>query len=691
MARRPATPTTLQVVLPTRRRSFGSIVGGWAFRVARRLLVALTVATFLLALHGLLEFKRRWTGGQRHIFRPVALATLLWIPYDQAWQTYFVVAGLLGGLGAVRKLSKLAVRWASQRELRLLSIAFAALSTWHAVFNGIDGLWPTVTCLAVYATGATVVVVNWVRGREIRPTEEKTDELLQEWAEKVAVIPRLTPIDPLTGDYIEPEVPALNGRFTEWKSTGSGEGMGVLTLDRRRASEVVGLSEVVERALDLRRGSVRLMADPQLTVRQVQVVLVRDPDAAARRKVYWEGPTLAKDGRFVLARTPDGQPLYGRLRYPEMGSATHAGVVAPSMGGKGGAFRIIALEAALDPSTAVVSLDGKGGGGIPYLASSSSHHVSEKRLWLPTLRAFHAAMEVRSQLEGQRGHDGWVPTEEAPQMALFIDELPKVNGYLPGSRKSPGSVQIVNDISRTGRSLGYCVYATMQKGDEAGWGSTDTRNNVLGPAGWIWHGKTQDVQAKNTGMQGFQNTHGINPTLLPSGPGWAFVVGESLPGQPGMPARTLWVPTRSDVEKGHDAPFGTVEDWLERDAVQPAWHPLEREAFQETYDQLVGAEESSAAVLPPSALVPAQGNPNPFRRPDPAWGTAPVATVTDIDATPAGRQKVLAVLREAVEPLSAREVARRMDRHVSTVIEHLKKLAADEQAVETSDGWKAVA
>lgn len=686
-------------------------------------------AKFELVRYAIVAWLAGLTGGRRHVVRPLTLLAVAWIPFPRDWLVHGAAAAVFwvvyGTRGKVRGWSK--------REVGILATAATTVTLWHLAFAAWGGF--------EVAAGPIVLGVGylgvlgyhaglWIHGRRVR-APAPPDPLLLEWASKVAPVPGLTPeipVDPAVPDGPSRYVPTelgldAEGEFTEWTSTDGGEGgTGVLRLTRTRASDVAKLDEHAERALDLRRGSVVISADPRLSVREVRIHITRDPHAAAERMVWFDGLTLDNDGRFVIQKRRDGSPVYGRHRKPQSGSAVHVGYVAPSEGGKGAAFRIHAIEAAADPLTCRVNIDGKGGGGIPYMRHGAAHHVSKPHLYLPTLEAYHAAMMVRSSLEEERGADGWVASEEAPQVDLWADELPKIHAQ--GNRKEQARAKwLILDISQTGRSLGYDLRATLQKGDDAGWGSTTTRMNVMQNAGWVWLGKVADVGAKNTAYQSLTRELGIDPVNLPDGAGWAYVTGGALAGQAVMEARTLYLPTRNDVErKKMESPYGTFEDWLERYGVQTAWHPKEWTAFRTTFERHAEAAEKAkekAESAGSAAMAPPQGSPVATGGGDGEAGGAifdpwavPIgnsarsaggglATVTQIRQAPApapkmpaGRLKVLAALEEAAEReegrVSAREIARRTELHLSTVIGHLEKLAADGYADGGPDeGWRA--
>lgn len=694
---------------------------GWVIRKTMWLLWKITSGLLRAKLQILRALLLAWlaglTGRWRHIVRPITLVALAWIPFPNDWEVYAAAAVTLwiayGTRGKVRGWSK--------REVGILATGSSAVALWHPAFaawGGFEVGFAPIALGVAYLAALGYHAGLWIDGRRVRPAAPP-DPLLLEWAEKVTPIPGLTPVVPVDPEvldgpvrYVPTELGAeFEGEFTEWTSTGEGEAAGVLRLTRSKASDIADKDEDAERALDLRRGGVVISADPRLSVREVRVYIRKDPEAAARQLAFWQGPTLQKDGRFEWQRRRDGSVVYGRKRRPEVGSVIHIGMVAPSRGGKGGAFRIVLLESAIDPLTVNVNIDGKGGGGIPYAKKGAKIHVTEKHLWLPTLEGYHAAMGVRSDRMSVAEQDGWVATPTFPEMDLNVDELPKVHSW--GTRKQQNRAKfIVLDVTRTGGSLGYGLRATLQKGDDGGWGDTETRMNAMGEAGQVWLGKVTDVGATNTAFQSLGKELGIDPARLPDGSGWAYVAGKGGGGQAVLEARTLWIPTRFDVEgKGMEAPLGTVEDWMERYAVATEPDPLEWEAFQDAYDRTLREIESAAAVAPPAGVPVAVGAPAgggdgvPGGALEDPWAVplgGGLATVTRIPtaaaAPPAlrmspGMVKTLGVLteaRDADERVSARKIAKRTSQHVSTVIQHLDKLTAAGVAEGGPDeGWRA--
>lgn len=671
----------------------------------------------LVTMAALLALKKGWRGGQRHFWRPVILSAFAWPTFDGAWLFWLTLSAVPGIWSAKRVLAhrqevrakadgqpakpapaaRKRRRYLSTYELWLLGGAGLVLSAWHGALSvwPAVGLWGWAIYGVVYTLATLAFGWAWFDSRRIRSTAEGIDHFLHRWANLVAIIEGTTPfgpdgkpapVDPDTGQPSKLSVPKLAGKWSHFEQRDDGVWVGIIDLSESKASEVAVLDEDVERALNLRRGAVTLGTDPKLTVRQLRVMVVLNPDALASRLNYWDGPSLDAEGRFVLARTKDQRPVYASLRSRKTGSAHFAGFAAPSGSGKGGATRIAVVEAALDPETLVIIIDGKRGAGVPYLRAGARLYVSDPKLWVPTIEAFVAAMEARKDSYAAEGRDSFTPRPGEPHVLLVIDEL--ANGVLPQDRKTV--VRCLKNIAGTGRSVGFSFWATMQKGDEPSWGATEIRSNVM-DNGFMWLGPSTDVQTKNTSYQSLQSIYGVDPSQLPEEGGWCFVVGRVLQNRTGEAARGLWLPNRQDVsEKGHDAPFGVVEDVLEAGAVHPEW------AEQVVFESVL-ATRSASAVLPAPQAAREEATVGPFAAPDvmsklaDATSTPAPSTSTTSGQRPAPTETQAAYLKTVVAaegtPLSTREVARRLSVAPGTANDNLQALARKGWVEQTAGGW----
>lgn len=380
-------------------------------------------------------------------------------------------------------------------------------------------------------------------------------------------------------------VPQLAG---EWESWDQARGVGVLTLEDTLASDAAKLDERVEHALNQRRGTVTISAVPELTVRQVRVVLSSSPEERASRLHSWQGPTLT-NGRCHLATRPDGAEDWVALRDVANGRARFGSLAGPTSCGKGGAQRIIGLEAALDRDTLLLICDGKSGAGLPYLAAGAWWYARTTTDWEDQIAALDAILTSRADRYGRAGLDSFTPGPENPHILLMIDELPQVVAAVPDAPR------VLDRAAAIGGSLGISVVVAMQKADAVSWGgttfsgksvATNIRQNFFG-GGFRWIGPSKDGQARRANGQ--EDDMELDPRRLPSDTGWCYIID---PGTAPAPTRTLWIPNRHDVTaKGAAAPYGTVEDWLERDTVHPALSADEADIMTPT-----AAEAASTAT-----------------------------------------------------------------------------------------------
>lgn len=439
--------------------------------------------------------------------------------------------------------------------------------------------WSVVALALVVAAGS----VPWLRGRWVR--SPRASEMVRRWQEEVVT-----------------RHPELAGEWTEYDPDAE---VGVLDLVNAKASVAAGMEEEVEWALNQRGGTVTITDDPRLTRRQVRVAFSKPGDAARFR--YWEGPTRQADGRFTMLYGKGNVPLYGRLYMPD--GASFISIVAPPGSGKGSAQRVIGLEAALDPSIFVIGVCGKRGKGIGYLKGAFGMPLAKTPAqWLKTIDGVIAEMERRSQ-DGDEA-DSFVLRPGKPRILLMIDDLPEVLAACPSVGPK------LKRYTAQARSLGMGLCTAKQKGDGPSYGHTTTRSNML-DNGWMWAGPATDQQSRLAMKQGFP----FDPGTLPSEKGWAAVMGKHLGDQAIQPGRTLWIPNRTDVEKGFEAPFGTVEDWLERDAVTPELAPEVAAALGLVVPASAGPTE--AVVPEPGGSVtitslPPRPEPQPAARPKPS-------------------------------------------------------------------------
>ena len=465
----------------------------------------------------------------------------------------------------------------SARERLLTSRAFAGVGTAHLVVWA-GGGWEAFTLILLVTI--TVFAVRWWYGRRVRPPAAEP-QIIARWRDEVV-----------------PVVPALDGRWTEFDED---RGTGVLELVASQAAAAAVLDADAEWALHQPAGTVTISADPRLSRRCVRVAF-NDPGDGGRFRL-WEGRTLQPNGQFTAAYAHGALPIYGRFWRPD--GASHIAIVGPTGAGKGSIQRLIALEAGLSPDMFVIGVDGKQGGGLGYLRAGFGYLATSPDEWGDVIHGYMLAVEERSERYGDLGRDSFICEPGEPRLLLMIDDLPEVLNHRP----SIGG--LLKRITSQGRSLGAGLCTAKQKGDGPSYGSTATRANMLA-GGWLWAGPAEDAQAKNTMLQ----TMKFDPSTLPQEPGWSALMGRHLTGQPVVPARTLWIPNRTDVWKAINeegltpeeaCPFGTVEDWLERDAVIPDLNPvtLRKLGFTDTPAVVVGDPDHVAFTPPPAPAAPA--------------------------------------------------------------------------------------
>lgn len=430
----------------------------------------------------------------------------------------------------------------SQRERQLLARTCAGIALVMA-FIGPAPFLPRALFLAAAVLAGSYF---WWQGRRIRP--HNRPPILDRWDNEVV-----------------PDLPQLAGQWLEFDEE---RGTGVLELANAKASAVADLDEDVERTLNQHRGTVTIVPDPRLTVRQVRVAFT-DREYGSRLRLF-DGSTLERGGRFVVGYAKGAVPIYGRL-WSERGGI-YIGVIAPPGSGKGSIMRLLAITGALSDRIELFGACGKRGAGIGYLAPAFRVFTKRHEESVDLIHGYLQVVRERADRFGNDDQDSFIPTATDPYLMLMIDEIQWIY------EAEPRVIGWIEEITGTSRSTGCGLAMTMHKGDGPGWGTTKIRSNAI-DNGWRWMGPATDNQARSTGLQGSD----FDPSTLPDEPGWAGVLGSVLSGQPVMAARTLWVPNHADLELHrhlHDpdvtpeefAPFGFVEDWLTK-TVHPELHP----------------------------------------------------------------------------------------------------------------------
>ena len=504
-------------------------------------------------------------GRRRHQWVPVWFALLAALPLPHAVPVWLALSVVTGVRPAFRDRSRLAKGWGwlasgrqvmSARELLWTSRACALMAVWH----DLAPYAPPLYRLGSFTAAVGVWAVPWWWGRRVRETGDPV--FPAHWAAQVV-----------------PQVPKLAGRFTEWDDE---KGSGVLELSDAKASEAAKLDEDAEMAFSragrpMRRGMVTISNDPGLPVNQVRIVLAGSPEDMANRSRCWEGPTLGdpdghgrlrQPGKYLLAVTKTGQEVWVMLRDVENGRARFFSWDGPTSTGKGGSMRITLVECALDPYTVPLIADGKWGAGLGYCRAATRDYAdSPEAIEAQALRV-RGILRHRAVRYGMEGRDSFIAGPREPHIFWTLDELPRILESKAG--KTVASV--LNETSAIGGSLGVTAGAAKQRGDAGSWGSgieaTTTRTNFAAGGG-RWVGPSDDTQGSRSNAQ----KNDLDSSKLPRNGGWCFIV----EGNPNPPeSRGIWLPNRRDRdEKGRPAPFGVIEDWLERDTIHPELRPEE--------------------------------------------------------------------------------------------------------------------
>lgn len=606
-------------------------------------------------------------GGRRHWWWPAWFLAGAALPIPYATALWLALAVAAGARPAFQDRESLTRGWGwlagrrrvlSARELGWLSRACALTAAWHTYLN----VMPTRTAAVTLPAAILGCAVPWWHSRRARPGG--TNGFPSLWA---AVV-----------------VPAHPKTAGEWVSWDDDAGSGVLELADAKAADVARMDEDVETTLDragipMRRGMVTISADPTLTVRQVRVVLSSSPEEMASRSRMWDGPTLGdpdgrgnlrRPGMYLLAVTKTGQEQWVMHRDVTNGRARFAVFVGPTGVGKGGAMRIDILESAVHPLTLLIIADGKWGAGLGYCRAGTAQYADSADAVSDQSDRVIRLIRDRAARYGREGRDSFTPQPGEPQIRWVIDELPRILASSAGRKVAAA----LNEISAIGGSLGITFVAAQQRSDAASWGwgteATTTRTNVMG-GGYRWIGPSDDAEGHRSNEQNSK----LDATALPRNGGWCYVL-ERDPAP--APARGLWIPNRRDVtEKGHSAPHGTVEDWLESRTVHPELRDAEHVI-------LLAAPLAGASPTPPTP------DPDLVREPG-----APCPAVTNAAGETTARDAIRSILADADSGLTRQEIRISAEerygitvtnRRVSQILEDLER---KHQALNDDARWRA--
>lgn len=535
----------------------------------------------------------------------------------------------------------------SARERWLWQRTCATIGLWQ-VTRGVTHWRTEALALVVIALAAGV---PWWRGGRGRVFAAAEDPRVTAWREAVDSARAAFDLrgSELTLDPAQPSPDVAAGTVTLQSGV--------------KASTVWGLDEHVASLLDMQRGTVTIGTAPNLSARQVRVAFSRPGQTNAI--VWWEGPTLERDGTYNLARTPDGQLVADHL-WHETGGSFNTYISAPRRG-KGVAQRLAAIEAGLSEHVWQACIDGKYGAGLPEIRDACDVYVGPGPTpedavaqWRMAIDMVYAIFQTRGSRYGTNHWSRWRPRPGEPLIRLVIDESLVVMNQI-----SARHIEHLVDISGGGSSLGFAIALDTQRGDQPSFGSTTLRANLRG-TGMVWIGPAGDVLSSAMAVQEYD----VDPAALPAAKGWAWHASQLYDLPPTM-ARTLYLPSRIEVEDdGVPAPFGAAEDWAAK-AVHPQLHPDDQAAIDAVRERYAAAEECAPQDAPSpgaAAGTPARGESE-------------------------GRIAVARVLLSATEPLERGEIAQLTGKHLSRALsgryvsEVLSSLSAAGKVQRVPDGW----
>lgn len=561
-----------------------------------------------------------WVG----ILAAVQVRDITWA-WLTAALTFTVIGWVVDRTGRTRVLSG--------REWWLWQRGTCLITLWHLLTPGAPW-WIAYPALAAVVLG--VAIPWWAGGRAAGLVIHRETPQESAWRQQVSDHPNVNP------DLRESRLVVDRAQSSPDVTTGV-----VHLKPGIRASTVTALDEHVESLLDLPRGTLALGTSPGMSPRQVRAVFSRHGTSDVVR--WFEGPSLDGTGAYVVGRPTDGSLVHDRIWHETGGS--FATVLSGPRLGKGVRMRLDAIEGGLSEHVWQAAIDGKSGAGFPEIAQACDLYVGPEGVaaWRLVIAAVYAIYRERAVRYGRAGRSLFRPRRLDPVISLLVDESLRVM-----TEVGPRHIQMIEDMSGGGSSLGIRLVLDAQKGDAKSMGTTTIRSN-LRANGSVWIGPTGDHQARVAAVQDWD---GLDPAALPAAKGWAWQA--SRP-QALMPTqiRTLYLPSLIEVEElGTEAPFGVAEDWAAR-AVHPELHPGD----QAVLDAVLDPEDAQDGAPRLRVVGP----------------SAPQA--------PGGRDRIRKVLGEATGPLERGEIARLAKvgaRHTSTL---LSELEAAGEARRTDQGW----
>jgi hypothetical protein len=414
-------------------------------------------------------------------------------------------------------------------------------------------------------------------------------------------------------DGIAGRVDKLAGEFVE---ADEDSGSYLIRLHNALATEAATLDALAEKVaheytgLPYPRGSITLSNPPNMpSPAYLRVTVAADPTGAVSRVTYFDGPTLAKDGRYLAGYTRAGAPVYGRLW--RVGGGVNFLAFGVPGSGKGGAIRTHLTEAALSPLVFPIGLDCKGiegedsvfrgGAGIPEIAAGMEFYAKDKDAWEVGFLMTMEILAARADRYGNAGQSKWYPDLDVdgycdPLWEMAIDELAIFVRAFPKFKDQFGQLIALQ------RSFGMGTAVTSQNGQAPEFfGVTKIRSDLRGN-GVTFAGHPGDSQAVTAAQADWQ----LNFTRLPKGQ-WQFVLNKIDQGVSTDPVRWRYLP--SAVERDHeglDGTYGVAEEWMARRET-PKLHPQDEAIYHrwmERLGQTVAPVEQPVAPQRPATPEP---------------------------------------------------------------------------------------
>lgn len=249
---------------------------------------------------------------------------------------------------------------------------------------------------------------------------------------------------------------ALAGSTAEvWRKDAVGWTLRVTLAPGRTADEVQALSAALESALDVRRGSLRVLPDERARRVAVKVVtkdLLSEP-------IRWAAPP----GRSIsdpvhLGVFEDGAPCELRL-LPAPGGALNVALAGLPGSGKSSVLNVLIAALAACRDVVLAGVDPAGVEMGPWEGCFDPELLALDVADAETvLLRLLAKMAERNRLLRAKGVRVWTPSPEHPELVLFVDEAAALREHMG----------LLDKLASQGRKAGmHVVVATQRPSSEA--------------------------------------------------------------------------------------------------------------------------------------------------------------------------------------------------------------------------------